>query len=123
MNFYKKIDNVFEKMANFASHLIGNSMVFIVAVGLVIFWFCVHDWGSVSMTETIYHVIISITFLSFFIIQRTFTHFTKALHLKINELVVSNEKAHNNVVNAEEKSSDEMKEMSKVHDAVIAEDK
>ena len=119
---YKSAETLFERMANLALRLFGNSIVFIGAVILVIVWFSVHDWAHTTLTEGIYHVIIAITFLSFFIIQRTFTHFAEAIHLKLNELVAANENAHNHVIKAEQKSSAEMKEMGKVHDLIIAEE-
>jgi low affinity Fe/Cu permease len=120
MSIYKRIENSFERMSNMALHMFGNSMVFIGAVALIIVWFLVHDWKNISLDEIIYHVMISITFLSFFIIQRTFIHFAQAIHLKINELVTSHDKADNHVIKAEEKSSEEMNEMAKVHDLIIA---
>ena len=119
---YKTIETLFERMANAALRVFGNSIVFMVALVLVIVWFCIHDWKHTSLTEGIYHVIIAITFLSFFIIQRTFTHFAQAMHLKLNELVTANKDAHNNVIKAEQVSGAEMKEMAKAHDLIIAEE-
>ena len=109
---YKTIETLFERMANAALRVFGNSIVFMAALILVIVWFCIHDWRNTTPTEGIYHVIIAITFLSFFIIQRTFTHFSLAMHLKLNELVAANENAHNHVIKAEQISSAEMKEMA-----------
>ena len=122
MRIYKTIENLFEKMANAALHVFGNSIVFMAALILVVVWFGIHDWKNTTLTEGIYHVIIAITFLSFFIIQRTFTHFAQAMHLKLNELVTANVNAHNHIIKAEEKSGDEMKEMAKAHDQIIAEE-
>jgi low affinity Fe/Cu permease len=93
------------------------------ALVVVVVWFCVHDWHRTTLVEGMYHAIIAITFLSFFIIQRTFTHFAQTLHLKLNELVTSNEHAHNSVINAELLSGAEMKEMAKAHNQIIADEK
>jgi low affinity Fe/Cu permease len=122
MGLYKKIENQFERMSNIALRVFGNSMVFIAAVLLVIVWFCVHDWKNLTLTEGIYHIMTAITFLSFFIIQRTFMHFAQAVHLKINELVTAHDKAHNHFIKAEEKTSEEMNEMAKAHDLLIADE-
>jgi len=119
---YKTVETLFERMANAALRLFGNSIVFMLALVLVVVWFCVHDWKHTTLSEGMYHAIIAITFLSFFIIQRTFTHFAQALHLKLNELVTSNEHAHNSVINAELLSGAEMKEMAKAHDQIIADE-
>ena len=94
--------------------------MFTVAMILVAVWFGVHDWKNIKLCEVLEHIIIAITFLSFFIIQRTFTHFSQALHLKINELVTANKYAHNHIIKAEEKSGEEMREMAREHDRIIA---
>ena len=105
-----------------ALRVFGNSIMFMAALVLVIVWFCIHDWTHTTLTEGIYHVIIAITFLSFFIIQRTFSHFAQAMHLKLNELVTANKDANNSVIKAEQVSGAEMKEMAKVHEQLIAEE-
>lgn len=122
MGVYKSIENLFERMSNLAFRLFSNSMMFMAAVVLVIFWFYVHDWQHVNLNDIIGDIILAITFLTFFIIQRTFTHFSQAMHLKLNELVTANENARNHVIRAEQKSGEEMKEMAKAHDLIIAEE-
>ena len=122
MEIYRSIENLFEKMSNIAFRMFSNSLVFMAAVGLTVFWFCVHDWQAINMSDAIHDIIVAITFLSFFIIQRTFTHFAQALHLKVNELVTANENARNHVIKAEEKTGEEMMEMAKEHDRIIAEE-
>ena len=122
MGTYKKIENFFEKMANATSTWLGNSLVFIGALLLVVFWFCVHDWSKISLSTTIGDIILSITFLSFFIIQRTFTHFSLALHLKVNELVAAQENARNEIIKAEKKTGEEIAELGKEHDRIVAEE-
>lgn len=122
ITYYKGVETLFEKMANATLLLFGNSIVFMAALILVIVWFFIHDWQHTTLTEGIYHVMIAITFLSFFIIQRTFTHFAQAMHLKLNELVTSNENASNHIIKAEQVSGAEMKEMAKAHDRIIADE-
>ena len=119
MEIYKNIESLFERMANAAIRLFRNPLVFIGAVGITVFWFCVHDWHNINMTDIVRDVILSITFLSFFIIQKTFSHFSQALHLKLNELVAAHENARNLVVKSEEKSVAQIKELAKEHDRII----
>ena len=119
---YKSTEIFFERMANMALVVFGNSIMFMAALVLVVVWFCIHDWHHTTLTEGIYHVIIAITFLSFFIIQRTFTHFAQSMHLKLNELVTSNKYAHNHVIKAEQISTSEMKEMAKAHEQIVADE-
>lgn len=58
-------------------------------------------------------IIFGVTFLSLFIIQKSFNRFSSSLHLKINELVSSNDSANNAVINAEEKTEREISALSK----------
>ncbi len=67
-------------------------------------------------------VFFSITFLSFFIIQKSFNRFSASLHIKLNELIVAHEHASNHLVRAEEKTEEELKELSKKHEELIKED-
>ena len=58
-------------------------------------------------------LILGVAFLSLFIIQKSFNRFSASLLLKVNELVASHELASNSVINAEEKSDDEITLLSK----------
>lgn len=119
MEIYKNIESLFERMANASIRLFKNPLVFIGAVGVTVLWFCVHDWNNMILPDIIRDVILAITFLSFFIIQKTFSHFSQALHLKLNELVAAHENARNLVVKSEDKSVEEIKELAKEHDRLI----
>ena len=70
------------------------------------------------MHEIIRDVFLAITFLSFFIIQKSVNKFSKALHIKLNELVASNEAASNEFVNIEKKTEKELNEMTEKHSDV-----
>jgi low affinity Fe/Cu permease len=56
---------------------------------------------------------LGVTFLSLFIIQKTFNRFAAILHLKVNELVISHEPASNTVIHAETKTEQEITQLSK----------
>ena len=58
-------------------------------------------------------------FLTLFIIQKSFIHFSASLHLKINELVASDKAASNTVINAEEKTEEEITELSKEYTELV----
>ena len=58
-------------------------------------------------------VILGVAFLSLFIIQKSFNRFSASIHLKVNELVASDELANNAVLNAEEKTELEIIILSK----------
>jgi low affinity Fe/Cu permease len=110
---YSYTEKIFERLVSFATVILGNSITFILALCLVLFW-----WINIIFTTTDVHVIIGdiifgTTFLSLFIIQKSFNRFSASLHLKVNELVSSNETASNSVMNAEVKTERELTELSR----------
>jgi low affinity Fe/Cu permease len=110
---YHHTENLFEKLVSIATTILGNSISFLIALCLVLFW-----WLNSFFTNTDIHLIIGdiifgITFLSLFIIQKSFNRFSASLHLKINELISSHETANNSVLNAEIKTEKEITELSK----------
>jgi low affinity Fe/Cu permease len=48
-----------------------------------------------------------------FIIQKSFNHFSAALHLKVNELVASHDAASNAVITVEAKTEHEITQLTK----------
>jgi low affinity Fe/Cu permease len=63
-------------------------------------------------------VIFTVTFLSIFIIQKSVNRFSAALHLKLNELVSAHDKANNEMINVEEKTEEEIKELAKQYTTI-----
>ena len=122
MSVYKTIENAFEKASDAMARLFRNPLVFLMAVAYVIYWFYKHDWKTMGSTDSIRDVILAITFLSFFIIQKSFSHFSQALHLKLNELVAAHDNARNLIIKAEDKSGEELTELAKEHDHIIEEE-
>jgi low affinity Fe/Cu permease len=119
-SIYTHAERWFEKITSLAMIILGNSITFFLAFCTVIFWLTNKRFHTEDMHYRIGDVILGITFLSLFIIQKSFNRFSAALHLKVNELVVSHESANNNMVNVEEKTELEMTELSKGY-AEIAE--
>ena len=110
---YRHAETVFEKLTAVVTTILGNSVAFVFALVLVVFWLS-HDRRSpMDLNEYIGDVIHGIIFLTLFIIQKGFNRFEKSLHLKVNELVASNDSARNAVINVEEKTEHEMTELSK----------
>jgi low affinity Fe/Cu permease len=114
------MERSFEKLTSVATVILSNSITFVIAVGTVIFWFTNKRFYTQDIHSIIGDVILGITYLSLFIIQKSFHHFSASLQLKVNELVASHEPASNAVVNAEEKTEDEIIELSKEY-IVLAE--
>ncbi|HEY4876747.1 MAG TPA: low affinity iron permease family protein [Puia sp.] len=117
---YTHAERWFEKITSLAMIILGNSITFFLAFCTVIFWLTNKRFHTEDIHYRIGDIILGITFLSLFIIQKSFNRFSASLHLKVNELVVSHESANNNIVNVEEKTELEMTELSKGY-AEIAE--
>lgn len=110
---YTHSEKIFERLVSLATIILGNSITFILAVCLVLFWWINNLFTTRDIHQIIGDIIFGTTFLSLFIIQKSFNRFSASLHLKINELVSSHEPANNSVINAEEKTEREITELSK----------
>jgi low affinity Fe/Cu permease len=112
IKFYQHLEKRFEKVTSFATALLGNSVTFIIALIMVIIWLS-NIWSYHNdLHHSIGDLILGFTFLSLFIIQKSFNRFSASLHLKVNELVSSHETASNAVINLEEKTEKEITELS-----------
>jgi low affinity Fe/Cu permease len=112
-SIYRQLERGFEKLASVAISVLGNSITFIIALCTVIFWFSNRQFYTQNIHECVGDVILGIAFLSLFIIQKSFNRFSASLHLKVNELVASHEPASKSVINAEEKTEQEITKLSK----------
>ena len=110
---YIKLQTFFDKLVNLALKVYGSALTFILALICVIVFLTDRVFYKESLHDMIRDSIMCITFLSFFIIQKAFNKYAAAIHLKINELVVSHEKARNEVINVENKTEEELRELSK----------
>ncbi|TRX20973.1 low affinity iron permease family protein [Flavobacterium franklandianum] len=110
---YGFTEKTFERLVSLATAILGNSITFIVAFCLVLFWWVNNIFTTRDVHQIIGDIIFGTTFLSLFIIQKSFNKFSASLHLKINELVSSHKPAKNSVINAEEKTEKEITELSR----------
>src|ERR1035437_6528710 len=102
--FYHQTQRGFEKLTSLATAILSNSITFIIALCTVIFWLFDKRFYAQDIHYCIADVILGVTFLSMFIIQKSFNRFSASLHLKVNELVASHETASNTVISAEVKT-------------------
>jgi low affinity Fe/Cu permease len=112
MGIQHRSEQIFEKISLFAIGVIGNSLTFIIAFILVGFWLI----NRVSFTENLHEMIgdlfLGVTFLCLFLIQKSVNRFSATLHLKLNELVSSNETASNTVIDLAGKTETEIMALS-----------
>jgi len=115
---YSHAEKWFERLASLAIAILGNSITFFLAFCTVIFWLTNKRFYKEDIHYRIGDIVLGITFLSLFIIQKSFNRFSASLHLKVNELVASHESASNTIINVEEKTELEMTELSKEYAAI-----
>jgi low affinity Fe/Cu permease len=110
---HSKIENLFEKLTSIAIKIFGSAIGFIIALIMVLIYISSPKFYKQHFHGIILDVIYCITFLGFFIIQKSFNRFSTALHLKMNELVAAHDKASNRMVNIEQKTEQELNELAK----------
>lgn len=107
------MNEYFRKFAHRTSEIVGSPWSFIVAVAIIVVWgvtgpiFHFSDtWQLVINTSTTI-----VTFLMVFLIQNTQNRDAKALHLKLDELLRAADQARNNLVDLEDLSDAELKQL------------
>lgn len=115
-----KLSKKFEKVANKITQWTGSSWAFGIALGFIVGWalsgpiFGFSDtWQLVINTSTTI-----ITFLMVFLIQKTQNKDSKAIHLKLNELVASSRRASNRLVDIEDLSEEELDILHKYYQII-----
>lgn len=104
----------FERFSNWATTATGSSGAFIAAVLMVVVWAATgplfdfsETWQLVINTGTTI-----VTFLMVFLIQKSQNKDSKAIQIKLNELIAAHEKASNRIVDIEDLTE---KELDKLH--------
>jgi low affinity Fe/Cu permease len=108
-----RLSILFQKMSNKVTKATGSPFAFITALIIVILWgvtgpiFHYSDtWQLVINTGTTI-----VTFLMVFIIQQSQNKDTVAIHLKLNELIASHDRASNRLVDIEDLSEEELEKI------------
>ena len=112
---YQRIEQWFESMVGIALKIYGHPFTFVVAFLLVIFFLVQSVKNYIHLQDLVRDIILSISFLSFFIIQRAVNKTTTAIRIKMNELIASHDKASNDLLGIEEKTETELEELADKH--------
>ena len=103
----------FESMASKITSWTGSSSAFIIALGIVIIWALTgplfhysETWQLIINTGTTI-----VTFLMVFLIQKSQNKDSKAVQLKLNELIAANRHTSNRMVDIEDLSEDELNKL------------
>jgi low affinity Fe/Cu permease len=115
---YNSFESWFDKLASSATRLLGHSITFLIALAIVIFWISSSEFRHQNIHGMIRDSLLAVTFLSFFIVQKSVNRYSAALHLKLNELISSHDKASNKVVKIEDKTEEEIREMAKEYENI-----
>ena len=110
---YQKLDKSFERTTSVFTRILGNPITFIIAVSVVAFWLTNIDYETHTINDIIRDYVYGLSFLTLFIIQKSFNHFSASLNIKINELLISNALANNEILNVEAKTEHEISELKK----------
>lgn len=106
-------NNLFEKFANAATNFTGSSYAFVGAAVVVVVWaIC----GPVFDYSETWQLIINtgttiITFLMVFLIQKAQNKDSKAIQLKLNELIAASRQASNRMVDIEDLTEKELDQL------------
>lgn len=105
--------NLFERFANSATNFTGSSRAFIGALVIVLIWAITgpvfgysETWQLVINTGTTI-----ITFLMVFLIQKSQNKDSKAIQLKLNELIAASRQASNRMVDIEDLTEKELDQL------------
>ena len=100
----------FDRLANKAASFTGSSPAFIAAVVIIVLWGAT---GPVFNYSETWQLVINtgttiITFLMVFLIQKAQNKDSKAIQLKLNELIAASDKASNRMVDIEDLTEEEL---------------
>jgi low affinity Fe/Cu permease len=104
----------FHLFATHAAYWVGTKWAFLVAVGVIALWMLAGPYFHYSDT---WQLIINrgttvVTFLVVFLIQNTQNRDARAIHLKLDEIIQSIRQAHNEIIDIEHLSDDELQKLA-----------
>ncbi len=113
----RKKNTFFENIAQKVTNFSGSTLAFIIALSTILVWIIT---GPVFNFSDTWQLVINtgttiITFLMVFLIQRAQNKDSRAVHLKLNELVASLKGPSNRLVDVEELTEDELEVLHKYY--------
>ena len=105
--------DVFHKIAHATSNVVGSAWAFVVALVIIVVWGVT---GPIFHYSDTWQLIINtgttiVTFLMVFLIQNTQNRDARVLHLKLDELIRATKAARNHLVDLEDLSDEDIKEL------------
>jgi len=108
-------ETIFTKLASKTATGMGKPSAFLIALSAVVFWAISGPYFHYSDTwELVINTATTIvTFLMVFLIQNTQNRESHALHLKLDELILSLDQADNKMIDIENLGEDELEELGR----------
>jgi low affinity Fe/Cu permease len=113
----KKRTSIFEKLSSYSTAFTGTTTAFILALLIIVVWLITgplfdfsNTWQLVINTGTTI-----ITFLMVFLIQRMQNKDSRAIHLKLNELVASLKGPSNRLIDVEALTEEDLETLSRYY--------
>ncbi|PBQ33142.1 hypothetical protein CNR22_15590 [Sphingobacteriaceae bacterium] len=108
---------MFDKFSTQVTNATGSPSAFIIALVIIIIW---ATTGPIFNFSDTWQLVINtgttiITFLMVFVIQQSQNKDTKALHLKLNELIACNKDASNRLIDIEDLTGEEIEVLKKFY--------
>ena len=109
------MNEIFRKFSHRTSEMVGSSWAFLLAALTVVIWLVT---GPIFKFSDTWQLVINtgttiVTFLMVFLIQNTQNRDAKAMHLKLDELIRSNSKARNALIDLEDLNDEQVQEIQK----------
>lgn len=113
----KNNTGLFEKISHYCTEFAGSTPAFIIALFVILAWIIT---GPIFNFSDTWQLVINtgttiITFLMVFLIQRAQNKDSKAVHLKLNELIASLKGPSNRLVDAEDLNEEEIETLHKFY--------
>src|SRR2546430_140383 len=110
----------FSRIATDTARWVGSPLAFLLACASCIIWAVL---GPIYRYSDTWQLVIStattvLTFLIVFLIQNTQNRDAKALHLKLDELIRSTRRAHNEMIDIEKLSDEELEELANQYERI-----
>ena len=114
------MNDAFRKIAHHVSLVVGSPAVFLLALAVVIVWLVSGPFFGFSDT---WQLVINtgttiVTFLMVFLIQNTQNRDTRAIHLKLDELIIYTKGADNELVDLENLTDEQVDRLEKQYHAL-----
>ncbi len=113
-------DKLFSRLASFSAGLVGSPYMFLFALVTIVVWLVT---GPIFHYSDAWQLIINswtniVTFVVVFLIQNAQNRDSKAINLKLDELIRSFEHARNEMINIEQLSDSELQELAQLYERI-----